>query len=253
MACYDTEENGRSEYTKETMMCLRDTVDTKKHRIIISDNGSCTETQVLLKKFAPLLHANVIHNGNNLGTARAINKGMIHRRPEEYCVKIDNDVIIHSNRWVDEMEAALDRQPSIGILGLKRKDIEFDANHQNAGYRSELVQLPHVSGQTWISVEKGPFIMGTCTIFNWRLMDKIGGMKQTSSPYGLDDTLYSLRSVQAGFWNAYLPHIEIDHIDRGDKPYQKEKEAQAMEAWPEYQKLYREYLNGERELWEEFE
>ncbi len=247
MAVFDTEENGRSEYTDRTLRCLQDTVDWSRHRLVVVDNGSCDKTKRIIDDFG----VNIITNPTNLGTARAINQGIKLRRPNENVTKVDNDVVIYKSGWVDEMEEAIERDPTIGILGLKRKDIDFDASHDNPDYRSVLVQLPHKPGETWITVEHGTYIMGTCTMFNWRLIDKIGAMKQCGV-YGIDDTLYSLRSELAGFWNAYLPHINIDHIDRGDNPYTAVKQQQANEIWDEYTRWHKEYLDGTRPLWEDF-
>lgn len=243
MAVFDTEENDRAKYTKETLMCLRDTVDWKKHRMVISDNGSCEESQRIMAKYGHLIGARIIHNGENLGTAKAINKGMSIRGKAEHVTKIDNDCVIHQSGWVEEMEEVIDRDPTIGIVGLKRKDINFDGQY---------IALPHIAGQRWITVEGGGQIMGTCTMFNWRLIDKIGGLAQPSI-YGFDDSTYDLRSQLAGFWNCYLPHINISHIDTGDNQYTQIKHQQASEVWDKYHQMHAEYINGKRPLWEDFE
>lgn len=249
MAVYDTEENGRSEYTKETLLCLRDTVDWKKHRMVISDNGSCEETQKILTKYGTLIGAHVIHNGENLGTAKGVNKGLASRKPQEYCIKLDNDIKIHSSGWVDEMEEAIERDTNIGVLGLKRKDLIQTTWHDDPTFKTELIMLPHEPGKRWINVEASVDVMGTCTMYNWRLIDTIGGLKQPGL-YGLDDTLYNLRSRLAGFYNAFLPHIEIDHIDRGDNGYVKQKHQLAGQAWPEYHVWHQQYIDGVRPLYE---
>lgn len=256
-AVYDTEENGRSEYTEKTLVSLAQTVNWDKHRLIIVDNGSCERTKSLLRRYFELGNTNIagnfgwkinginiITNTENLGTARAINQGLKLRQSEEFCCKIDNDVVINQLGWVEEMEAAIERDPTIGIIGLKRKDIEFDG---------EYIALPHVAGQRWITVEGGGQIMGTCTLFNWRLIDKIGGMIQPSSVYGFDDSIYDLRSKLAGFWNCYLPHIDISHIDTGENSYTQVKQQQAGVVWDEYHKMHADYVSGVRPLWEDFE
>ncbi len=249
MCCYDTEENGRTEYTRRTLESLLFTVDWSKHRLIIVDNNSCESTKSLLKNHK-LPEWGLITLSKNIGTALGINMGLRMRNPQEFCAKLDNDVVIHQNDWVDEMEEVIERDPTIGIVGLKRKDINFDANNENENYRSKIIQLSHHPGQRWITVEGGGQIMGTCTMFNWRLIDKIGGMKQVGV-YGMDDTLYDLRSQMAGFWNCYLPHINIDHIDTGENPYTQIKHKQAGEVWHEYTQLHEAYTTGARPLYEE--
>lgn len=250
MAVYDTEENKRSEYTEVSLVSLLTKVDFNRHTLFISDNGSCAKTQDVYRKIERVYRSMgfpkdnlIIHkNGENLGTARAINQALKRRKEGQHVIKIDNDVVIHHSGWVDEMSEAVSRDENIGIIGLKRKDIDFDPNHENEDYRSELIGLPHNAGQRWIIVEKGWAIMGTCVLFNSRLIDAIGYMSQPSV-YGFDDTIYSMRSVVAGFWNCYLPHIHIDHIDDGANPYTQVKHQQAAEAWDEYRRLHDGYLD----------
>ncbi len=260
MAVYDTEENGRTEYTIKTLESLRKTVDWTKHTLIIVDNNSCEATKkalhnTILGVFANIeltaIKPTIITNTENVGTAKAINQGLAQRLPGVHCIKIDNDVVIHQSGWVEEMEEVIERDQTIGIVGLKRKDINFDPNNENPAYRSTLIGLRHAPGQRWITVEGGGQIMGTCTMFNWRLVDKINAMMQVGV-YGMDDVLYDLRSQLAGFWNCYLPHIDISHIDTGENPYTQLKHKQASESWQEYAALHEAYKNGSRPLWEDF-
>lgn len=250
MAVYCTETNGRYEYTKDCLESLRFTVDLSRHKLVLVDNGSYDEARNYLKWFSTKFGATLIRNEENIGTARAVNMGLRLREPGQYCIKVDNDVTWKRFGWVDEMEEALEREPGIGVLGLKRKDLCQTPYHEDPDFRSEMVQLSHEPGQRWISVEKSRDVMGTCTMINWRLIDKIGGYAQPNI-YGLDDSLYNLRSILAGFWNAFLPHIDIDHIDTGANPYSQEKIALAGEAWPIYHEWHAGYVNGTRSLYEE--
>lgn len=240
MCCHDTAENKRSEYTEQTLNCLRWSVDWNKHRLVIVDNGSCDETKQIIGSFA---FATIINNGVNIGTARGVNQGLRLRKPGECACKIDNDVEIGSSRWVDELEEAIERCPEIGVLGLKRKDLRQTPFDPDEDFRSELVQLPHESGQRWIVVEKSRDVMGTCTMLNWRMLDVLGGY-QDCSVYGFDDTLMNLRSLLAGFWNAFLPHIVIEHLDVGGNPYVEEKQAIAASAWEKYHEMHKGYIDG---------
>lgn len=248
---YDTEENGRSEYTEKCLESLSFSVDFRKHRLVIIDNNSCQRTKDFLSEYVSdvqLLKEDsnrpiIITLDENIGTARAINIGMKMRLPGENVIKMDNDCVINQSGWVDEMEEAIARDNTIGIIGLKRKDIDFDPNHENENYRSELIGLPHKAGERWINVEHGIYIMGTCTMLSSNLIDKIGDF-QDCSIYGFDDTLYSLRSHLSGFWNCYLPHIDIDHIDDGSNPYTEEKHRIASEAWDKYREMHDGYVSG---------
>ena len=239
MCCYDTEENGRSEYTekalKSILLHLYESTFQHKHRIILVDNGSCLRTKKIIQECqASYIDFEVITNTENVGTAKAINQAWKLRKEGEHLIKMDNDCIVnYDGDWVGEMERAIERDPSIGIIGLKRKDC-IEKPSRNDFYKSELQMLPQKAGEPWIVVEKVNHVMGTCCMFNSALVDKIGGLYQMDGIYGFDDSLAAIRCQLAGFYNCFLPHIDINHIDRGDTEYQKEKESYALSMMDQY-------------------
>lgn len=256
MAVWDTVENKRTDYTRRTLQSLLDTVDFTKHRLIISDNGSCNETQIVLSSFALKFltkypynnKIQIIRNGENLGTAEAINQAWRERQPGENAIKMDNDIVIHQSGWVEELELAISIDPKLGIVGLKRKDCWENPAHPDVFYRSELKMLSHDTSLPWVVVEKVNHVMGTCQMYSSALLDKIGYLKQPSL-YGFDDSWAAARCKVAGFYNAFIPHINIDHIDTGDNPYQKWKEDHAGQQWKEYHTVLAQWQNGTRSVY----
>ena len=253
MAVHDTEENGRSELTRKTLGSISKTVDLSHDRLFIIDNGSFGETKLLLDAYKNTYSGqqiSIITLPENIGTAKAINLAWKERKPGEHCIKMDNDVIINQSDWVDEMEEAIEREPQIGICGLKRKDLWQHPGHPDRMYKSELIMLPHEPGQRWIIAEKTRDIMGTCTMFNSALLDKIGYLFQPSL-YGYDDVLASLRSNKAGFINVFLTHINIDHIDPGGTEYIDWKHKESGKVTQEVIKIIDEYIAGTRSIYHE--
>lgn len=209
ICCHDTVENDRTNYTKETLRSLRETVNNKKHRIFIIDNGSCADTKaVLLGAKKAFNNITLITLSENIGTARGINFGIRSREPGEFVTKMDNDVVVHESGWLDKMEKVFAKRPEIGILGLRRNDVYGELIPD----RGLLMNAD---------------IMGTCTMFNPALLDKIGLMFQISPKYGGDDVLMSVRSLAAGFKNAFLPSIKITHLDDGKNLYCEWKRREA--------------------------
>lgn len=229
MAVHDTTENDRSWMTEATLQSLHRTVDSDRHRLIVSDNGSCEETLDLYEEFG----VNVILNGENLGTARAINLAWWVRRPGEHAVKMDNDVVIHEAGWADVMEDAFARDPKLGILGLKRNDLA-ECPQAVGQFHSTLLMLPHTKGQRWIVVEEVEHVIGTCQAYSSALLDRLGYLVQPGL-YGFDDSLSSVRARVAGFSRAFLVGFEIDHLDRGGSEYSEWKIAQANESHDAYE------------------
>jgi GT2 family glycosyltransferase len=247
MCCFDTDENNRTQYTKRTLQSLMQTVNMARHRIIVVDNASCEATKRVLRDFDPYIK--VITLGQNLGTAKGINMAWLEREPGEHAIKMDNDVVIHSTGWVEEMEEAIMLDSKIGIVGLKRKDCWEKPTHENPHYKSTLELLGGVNHK-WIPIEKVNHVMGTCQMFNSALLDKIGYLYQPRL-YGFDDSLAAIRCQVAGFYSCFIPHIEIDHIDTGETPYQGWKEKHSGEDMVAFNQIKNAYLNGTKPIYSE--
>jgi len=260
MAVNNSPENKRFQYTKQTLQDL--VLKTNFHRsngheLTIVNNGNCEETMQFLQGFVydrvGVHHENInlISNSENIGTARAINLAWKNRLPGQHCIKMDDDVIIHSSNWVEQMVEAIEREPRIGIVGLKRKDCTETPYNPNPDLLSELEMLPHETGQRWIIVERAKHIIGTCQMYNSALLDKIGYLYQPSL-YGFDDVIASYRSHIALFWNVFLPHIEIEHIDDGQNEYQHWKEKHSSEVWDRVNREVGEMIEGKRPIYIDF-
>jgi len=243
MAVHDTEENQRSKYTKKTIESLFDTVDFNIHRLIIIDNNSCKQTKKIISELLKYVYKNihVITNTENVGTAKAINQAWAYRKPNETVIKMDNDVVINNYGWVEEMELAM-KLGGYGILGLKRKDLMQSPNASNH-WKTELKMLPHEKGDNWVIVEESADIMGTVQMFHPELINKMGGLMQ-AGVYGFDDTLACIRAILLGYKLAFLPHIDIEHIDVGGDAYTEWKRKYAGEKMEEFYKIKDGLING---------
>jgi GT2 family glycosyltransferase len=249
MAVHDTEENGRSEYTKTT---LRDTIIPMLiHdgiRVCIIDNNSCIESKKIIEQYSKKWCLNnvftVIANTENIGTAAAINQAIGLREPGEHVIKIDNDVLIHSKTWALDMAEAAERHPfKIGVLGLKRRDLEQRPGHPTGFFNSTLNMLPHKPGEKWFVFEQTEDVMGTCTLLPWWLLDKVGYMRQPGV-YGYDDVDMCIRSTLTGHANGFLCGIDIEHLDEGGTDYTEWKKKEAARMGEEFQRLKDGYVSG---------
>jgi len=250
MAVHNTAENRRFFLTERTFKSLLYPALDHHDVYIIDNDSSCHATRIWLnnirKRHGKKL--NIIRMGENVGTAAAINEAWKFRRFGQPCVKMDNDIVSSREDYsgiFDEMIDALEREPRIGILGLKRKDCWEHPTHENPDLRSELIMLPHEPGQRWIVAEKVFHVMGTCQMYASHFLDKFGYLWQPSL-YGYDDVLAAHRCHALGYWSCFLPHIEIDHIDPGDTPYQSWKERHAGEVTQQVIQIAQEYRMGIR-------
>lgn len=254
VCCYDTTENDRTWMTEKTLESLKKNVNLVKHKLIIVDNASCEATKEVIKNFCKKVSSvEVITNTENVGTAKAINQAWKLREPGQHVIKMDNDIVVHEEGWVDLLEDAISRDPeNIGQAALKRKDLKESPNADHHFYKSELVMLPQIPGQRWIVAEEVQHCIGSCVMHNSKLIDKVGGLVQFGV-YSFDDALMSLRSRIAGFKNVFIPSVNIDHIDPGTNAYQKEKEKYAGEKMAEYTKAKEEYITGAKNIYHPFE
>ncbi len=257
MAVHDLIDSGRTGLTDRTLQSLLKTVDFNRHKLYIIDNASCEATHAIYKKFAHEFtqkfnpsNLTIIWNEENLGTAKAINKAWTYRLPGQHCIKMDNDVEIHQIGWVDLMVECAERHAELGQIGLKRKDCWEHPGHTDPNLRSVLVMLPHTPGEKWLTVEAVNHVMGTCVLHTSNLLDKVGYLYQPSL-YGWDDVLMSYRSHLAGFWNVFIPSVEIDHIDPGGTQYQDWKQQRAGLDMSEMERLQKAYADGSRSLFEQ--
>jgi GT2 family glycosyltransferase len=241
---YDTPENGRTSLTQATLESLRETVDFTQHRVIVSDNGSHEPTLQLLAEYQDRgLIQEIIFNRENIGTANAINKAWRKRLPQEDVVKMDNDVRILQPGWADWMEDVFRRDKTIGIVGLKRKDLEERPDHENSWFKSTIHMLPHNPGERWIVVEEVNHVMGTCQAYSRLLLQKIGYLYQPGA-YGFDDSLAAVRARVAGFKSVFLHGFEIDHLDVGANEYTEWKRWYAGAQMQTYNDLAAAFIAG---------
>lgn len=252
MSVYDTYENGRTQYTKATLDSLIETVDFNQHRLFIIDNGSCKPTIGLYGEYAKRMPFTLIRNHKNIGTAAAINKAWRHREHGEHAVKMDNDIVIHYRGWAELMGQVFLKDDSIGICGLKRKDLEERPDHPRERFNSTLRMLPHVPGERWTVIEEVEHVMGTCQGYSTVLLDKMGylyQMQDEGNLYGFDDSLASYRTKLLDMKRVFLPWIEIDHIDPGDTPFQDWKHTNALKWMHAFNRVKEEYKSGKRPIY----
>lgn len=253
MAVWDTEENQRTQLTEKMLQSTADTVNFNKHRMIICDNNSCDSTLKLYETAKNWLPFEVIHNKENRGMSKALNRILLKRAEFEHVLKVDNDVTFDDKNWLDKLEQAINRDiDRLGICGLKRRDLIETTWNENPWYKSEVVLLPHKPGEDWILAEKVHSCIGTCTLFNYKLLDTIGYSWQHGK-YGFEDILMCVRAKVAGFYCCFLSNLGINHLDvGGDTTYQNWKHEHSGQFFDAYNKLVDKYIKGEESIYVEY-
>ena len=253
MASYCTDENDRLKYAVRTVENILRTVDLTRHTLAVylnSPNKAASMFYTGLQSANSRLKIKILTDENNIGTAKAINTLIkSYRRDNQPVIKMDDDCVVERTGWVDRMEAAISRDPKLGVLGLKRVDLEQHPAHPTHFFKSELRMLPHVKGEKWIVVEQSADIMGTCTMLSPALLEAVGYYRQPNE-YGYDDSDMNIRSLMSGFYNAFLCNEDIQHIDTGEnKAYFEFKQQRASQGGADYQKYISDYKLGIQPLY----
>lgn len=233
MAVWDTEENGRTQYTSMTLASLFETVDWSRHRLVVVDNGSCDATADLLAMF----DLNLISLPANIGQARALNRGLLLREPGELIVRLDNDIAIKQRNWIEDMEYVLEKDPHVGVVSLKRTNAWESPTHPSADFRSRLEMLQHNEGDRWMVIEVAKSVLGTCQGMRPEFLDEIGFLYQVGSLWGFIDPIVCAKAQALGYKTVYIPHVRTDYLDNNiDKtPYLLWKRQCASEFFPKFE------------------
>lgn len=232
MAVFDTDQNHRSWMTDDCLHSLSKTVDWDKHKLIVVSNGSCFDTVKIIKKWEHSINMHVAWNKENIGQAAAINQGWKTAReisPDHLLGRIDNDVQLQTNGWLDLLEQCVWRDPKIGIAALKHADL-LDCPEQEGYLKTSYHTLPHKRGEKHIIIEKVNHCLGAVQLINPMLFEKIGYL-DVLGQWGWEDHLYSVRCQLAGFYSAYchVGHfVDLDEVK--DATYQSWKDRIAQ-AW----------------------
>jgi len=244
----------RLHMTKECFDSFLSTTDPDDVQLMVIDNASVDGTREWLEKFEhPGLYAKVFL-GENVGTAKALNLGWkLAYENGWHAGKLDNDVVFYDEDWFDKMVNVLEETENIGLVGLKRRDLEERPNNKPGDfYRTWLYALP--SGQV---IEVSNHVIGTCWLVKHAMLEALGGLVQIGL-YGLDDAIYCHRAHLADFMTAFVPDVAIEHIDPGEPKYPeytrwKIDTATEVIKGGAYREILAEYDSGVRSLYEEFE
>ena len=236
----------RLEMSKKCIASVINTVDIEKHSLYLIDNASTDGTIEWLKELKLAYPSiNLIFSETNIGTARGLNLAWKLKEKNQACLKIDNDMVFNTQKWLDYCLDVLNYDFTIGICALKRKDLTESPVSTNNWYKTKCFTIKQYM------VEEANHTIGSCWVVNPNLINVIGALRQPTL-YGFDDALYCHRAHIAGFKTVFLPNIDIDHIDPGNCEYTKVKQATASKDMQEYNKMLYEYINKKRPVYEDF-
>ncbi len=163
------------------------------YRLIIIDNGSDEETQMVIMRHTDSTEHAIIRNEENLGWIKAINQG-IAESDNEYVVFQNNDTEV-TEGWLTKMIGSLTE--GVGAVGPKTDNVE-----QYQGM---------VEGEGEIETSKLAFFS---VVFPREVVTEIGGLDEDfGMGYG-DDDLYCHQLKKAGYKLKINTDVMVKHVRR---------------------------------------
>ena len=216
-------------YLEETINSLYEKTHDISYEIILVDNNSNKdeESYLYLDKLINYDNVTIVKNDENLGFAKANNKGMEIAKGQNFLI-LNPDVIFHNN-IIKILSDYLNTNDYVGMVGPQIFDINgnFQQNcMKGRPYPSDtlfhLIGLAKVfpnckalNGYALRYLNKEEInecwgLSGCCMMLKKSLYEEIGGMDEQFFMYQ-EETDWGLRTINAGFKIIYNPNAAITH------------------------------------------
>lgn len=181
--------------------------------LIVVDNASADGTPRWLAALAKKdPRVRVLRNRENLGFAKAVNRGMRAARGK-YLVWLNNDTLV-SPRWLETMIECAERAPWVGAVGpvtnnangLQQRIADGPYTRETFAFFADAWSLAH-AGKTYPAHR----LVGFCTLIKREAVERIGYLDERFGIGCYEDFDYSLRLRQAGYELAVAEEVVVHH------------------------------------------
>jgi len=177
-------------------------------RIIVVDNGSADETQLVAREF----QADLIVFPENRGFARAVNEGIAHAQGD-WLLILNNDVALEP-QWLERLLASAEQENASFAVGKLLRPDERRAGKEDLIDGSwDLVSRAAYAwrcgygrpdGAVWSVKRKISFAPMTAALFHKRVFERIGLLETRFESY-YEDVDFGVRCALAGIVGVYEP------------------------------------------------
>lgn len=216
-------------FLEETINSLHEQVKDISYEIILVDNNSRKdeESYLYLDKLLGYINVTVIKSAENLGFAKANNRGMEIAKGRNFLI-LNPDVIMHNN-VVKILSDYLDNNEDAGMAGPKIYDINgnFQSNCMKGnpypkdtlfhliGLAKMFPKNPYFNGYALLHLNRDEInecgaLSGCCMMLKKSLYKEIGGMDEQFFMYQ-EETDWGIRTKEAGKKTIYNPNAVITH------------------------------------------
>ena len=206
---------GPPDVTFEAVGKLRRTLDRKRTRIVVVDDGSERKHQ---ERLGTLKGVELVLASDNAGYSASVNRGLERTEAGEDVVVLNNDVMAHRH-WLPELQRAAYESDDVGVVGPRL--LYPDGRIQSAGSYRNLAApewfdhryrfRPRDFDPAQVAAD-AIAVTGACMYLRRDLIDQLGGFDE-EYPMGYEDVDYCLRAWDAGRSVRYDPGATLTHIE----------------------------------------
>lgn len=228
----------RLDATNQTIPNIRETTKNSSipYMLTVVDNGSTDGTvDYLTEMYNRGEIDTLILLKENVGVSKAQNIGWKLFEGTPYYAKIDNDVLFHSDTWLDDLIHVFDNAPEIGVLGYDCEPAPPPSTPINNGK----VSFTHKQGN----------VGGACHFVSNKINKVVGFWCPDYDKYGEEDADYGVRVAVAKYKNCYmLDRTVMEHLPEEQDEYRSFKDEQREENLKSglFQRITSEYRKGDR-------
>jgi GT2 family glycosyltransferase/antitoxin (DNA-binding transcriptional repressor) of toxin-antitoxin stability system len=185
------------------------------HELVFVDNGSTDGTLDYLRALRDGDGVTVvlIENDANLGFGAGCNQGIAASLGERILL-LNNDVVVTSG-WLEAMHAALDDDPTLGMVGPRSNRVAGAQIVEECGYDVATCTGLDAWARTWCDQHRAQRsrtnrIIGFCMLVRRAVLDEIGGFDLRFGIGNFEDDDICLRTCVAG-WQIAIAHDSFIH------------------------------------------
>lgn len=164
-----------------------------------------------------------VWGGTNRGFSGANNLGAAHARGAQL-VFLNSDAFPRKPGWARELKRVLDERPDIGAVGPRLLFADGSIQHAGMVFRRRddlgvwVNHHPHMGLDPALDPSKGltvvPAVTGACLAMRRSDFDRVGGWDTGYLIGDFEDSDLCFKLRAEGFSVAYLPDVELTHLER---------------------------------------
>ena len=188
---------------------LKIKTDYKNYSVfVVDDSGKGDVGKIIAKKYKYL---DVTINKKNLGFSKANNIGIkkaLSQGNPDYVLLLNDDTEMINKDWLTKLIKHGESDKKIGILGCRI--LYEDRSMQNiGGYMKKWELVKELKDRT--DIFEVDHVMGAFLLIKKKVIESIGLLDESYTPYLLEDTDYCLSAKRAGFKCISMGNVSIIH------------------------------------------